>query len=161
MGAGWLQQLSFWHWLVLGVVLVILEIFSPGVFFLWLGIAAGLVGLVLAVWPSVDWPVQLLLFALFSLVSVFASRRYLRRHPIETDQPTLNRRGEQYVGRQVTLAEPIVNGAGKIRLDDTTWKVKGPECPAGSHVRITGVEGVVLTVKCEKPASSAPDGHSG
>lgn len=155
MDAGWFQQLSYWHWLVLGVVLVILEIFSPGVFFLWLGIAAGLVGLVLFVLPNIGWPTQLLLFALFSLLSVVASRRYLNRHPIETDEPTLNRRGEQYVGRRFTLSAPIVNGTGKIRVDDSTWKIRGPECPAGSRVRVTGVEGVVLTVECETPVPDA------
>lgn len=157
--AGWLEQLSYWHWWVLGVVLVILEIFSPGVFFLWLGIAAGLVGLVLFLWPAIGWPAQLLLFALFSLLSVVLSRRYLKRYPIETDEPTLNRRGEQYLGRSFTLSAPIVNGTGKIRVDDTTWKIAGPECPAGSRVRVTGVKGVVLSVECETSPSDSGAGR--
>ncbi len=144
---GWLQSLSYWHWLVLGVVLVILEIFSPGVFFLWLGVAAGGVGLLLALWPGIDWPYQLLLFALLSLVTVLASRRYFRRFPIATDEPRLNRRGEQYLGRTFTLSAPIVNGTGRSRVDDTLWKITGPDCPAGSQVRVSGVDGVVLQVE--------------
>lgn len=153
---GWLQSVSPWHWLVLGVVLVILEIFSPGVFFLWLGIAAGLVGLVLAVWPGIDWPYQLLLFAILSLTTVLASRHYFRRFPIGTDEPRLNRRGEQYLGRTFTLTGPIVNGTGRIRVDDTTWKISGPDCPAGSRVRVSGVDGAVLQVDCEGPGPDSP-----
>lgn len=146
---GWLQSLSYWHWLVLGVVLVILEILSPGVFFLWLGIAAGAVGLLLTLAPGIHWPYQLLLFALFSLLSVLASRRYFRRFPIATDAPHLNRRGEQYLGRTFTLSAPILNGVGRIRVDDTTWKVTGPDCPAGSRVWVSGVDGMVLQVQCK------------
>jgi membrane protein implicated in regulation of membrane protease activity len=145
----WLGFLSYWHWLVLGVILVILEVFSPAAFFLWLGIAAGFVGLVLLVWPGVTWPFQVILFALFSLSSVVVGRRYLKLHPIATDEPALNRRGEQYVGRVFTLAAPVVNGQGKIRVDDTTWKISGTDCAAGTRVRVTGVDGVVLKVESE------------
>jgi membrane protein implicated in regulation of membrane protease activity len=74
------------------------------------------------------------------------SRLYFAHHPIETDQPRLNRRGEQYVGRVFTLREPIVNGQGKIRVDDSTWKIQGVDCPSGTKVRVTGVNGVVLQV---------------
>jgi membrane protein implicated in regulation of membrane protease activity len=145
----WLQLAEYWHWWVLGVVLVILEVFSPGVFFLWLGIAAGLVGLVMFAYPELPLAGQLLTFALFSVVSILLWRAYLKRHPIKTDQPLLNRRGEQYVGRVFTLDAPVVNGAGKIRVDDSIWKIHGTDCPAGTRVRVTGVDGVVLKVDPE------------
>jgi len=148
MDAGWLDNLTHWHWWVLAVVLVILEILSPGVFFLWMGIAAGVVGFLLLAVPDLAWEWQILAFALFSVVSIALGRSYLKRHPIQTDQPTLNRRGEQYVGRVFTLDAPIVNGVGKIRVDDTSWKINGPECAAGGKVRVTGVDGVVLLVEC-------------
>jgi membrane protein implicated in regulation of membrane protease activity len=142
----WLAQAEYWHWWVLGVVLLILEVFSPGAFFLWLGLAAGVVGAVLLLLPDLDWQLQLLLFAVLSVVSIVAGRSWLRRHPIETDLPTLNRRGEQYVGRVFTLEQPVVNGTGKIRVDDTTWKIRGDDREAGSRVRVTGVDGTVLLV---------------
>ena len=107
-----LQQVEFWHWWVLGVVLLILEVFAPGAFFLWLALAAGIVGLVVMMIPAMAWEAQLLLFALLSVASFLLGRLWLRRHPIETDLPTLNRRGEQYVGRVFTLEEPVVNGNG-------------------------------------------------
>ena len=66
--------------------------------------------------------------------------------PIETDRPLLNQRGAQYVGRQFHLDEPIVNGHGKIKVDDSIWKVHGPDCPEGARVTVTGVDGTVLVV---------------
>ena len=143
----WLEEAVYWHWWVLGVVLVILEIFSPGAFFLWMGISAGVVGLILLVAPEMAWTIQLLLFALFSVVSIVLWNKRLKSHPIETDQPALNRRGEQYVGRVFTLEEPVVNGQGKIQVDDSTWKITGSDCVSGTQVRVIGVDGVVLQVE--------------
>ena len=143
------QLLEYWHWLLLGVVFLILEIFAPGVFFMWMGAAAGLVGIALWLIPGMGWEVQVLAFALLSIVSVILGRKWLERHPIVSEQPRLNRRGEQYVGRVFTLQEPIINGQGKIKVDDSTWKIRGPKCAAGTNVKVTDVDGVVLIVECE------------
>lgn len=142
-----MQSLDFWHWWVLGILLVILEMFSPGVFMLWMGIAAFIVGIIVWAEPGILWEWQLLIFALLSLLSIALARIVLKRHPIESEQPLLNRRGEQYVGRVFTLEEPIVNNNGKIRVDDSTWKVRGDDCEAGANVKVTGVDGVVLLVE--------------
>lgn len=142
----WFDHLLYWHWLVAGGVLVILEMLLPGVFFLWLGIAAGIVGVTLWIWPGLPWMWQVVLFSVLSIVSILAWLRVLRRHPVQSDQPTLNRRGQAYVGRVFTLEQPIVNGQGKIRVDDTTWKIHGEDAPAGGKVRVAGVEGTVLRV---------------
>ncbi len=142
-----LQGMDFWHWWVIAVVLVILEIFSPGVFFLWMGIAAGVVGVLLYAVPDISWQQQVLAFAVLSVSSIALGRMLLNRRPIATDQPTLNRRGEQYVGRVFTLEAPIVNGQGKISVDDSTWKINGADCAVGTRVRVTGVDGVVLLVE--------------
>ena len=67
--------------------------------------------------------------------------------PAVTDQPTLNRRGEQYAGRLLTLVEPIDNGYGVVRVDDTRWRVRGPALPAGEVVRVIGTDGMTLLVE--------------
>jgi membrane protein implicated in regulation of membrane protease activity len=59
----------------------------------------------------------------------------------------LNRRAEQYVGRVFTLSEPIVNGTGKIRVDDSSWKVSGADCDANTKVKVISVDGTVLKVE--------------
>lgn len=142
-----MQEIVYWHWWVLGLLLLILEVFAPGVVFLWLGLAAGVVGLLLYLLPEMIWEWQMIWFVILGLGLTALGRWWLGRHPIETDQPSLNRRGEQYVGRVFTLDEPMVNGIGKIRVDDTTWKVRGEDCERGSKVRVTAADGVVLLVE--------------
>ncbi len=137
----------FWHWVVLGVVFITVEAFVPGAFFLGMGVSAVVVGGVLFVYPSMDWRWQLFAFAVLSVISVPVARRWLRASPIVSDRPLLNQRGAQYVGRHFSLHEAIVNGHGKIKVDDSIWKVHGPDCPAGARVRVTGVDGTVLIVE--------------
>jgi len=139
-----LESLAFWHWLVLGVGLAIIEVFAPGAFFLWLGISAGVVGVLLWLIPGTPWELQVLLFAIISIASVVLARRYLKAYPLETDLPNLNQRGHQYVGRVFTLEEPVINGQGKIQVDDSTWKITCDDCEVGTKVVINGVDGVVL-----------------
>lgn len=143
----WLDSASYWHWWVAAIILIILEVFSPGAFFLWLGVSAGVVGFALLLMPSMSWEIQFVLFAIFSVVSIAVWHLVLKRHPIKSDQPRLNRRGEQYVDRYFTLNEPVVNGLGKIKVDDSTWKISGVDCPAGTRVKVVGVDGVVLKVE--------------
>jgi membrane protein implicated in regulation of membrane protease activity len=146
MEAFW-NSLTYWHWWAFGLALVVVEMAAPGVFFLWLGIAAALVGFMLVAVPDLPWQAQVLSFAVLSVASVAAGRWVLKRHPIQSDEPRLNRRGEQYVGRVFTLEQPIVNGQGKIRVDDSTWKIEGADCASGTRVRVVGVDGVVLKIE--------------
>ncbi|HID82623.1 MAG TPA: NfeD family protein [Chromatiales bacterium] len=141
------EQIVYWHWWVLGILLVTLEIFAPSTFFLWLGISAGIVGMVLLVIPEMSWELQLILFAVLAVISIFSGRRYFRRNPIQTDNPLLNRRAEQYVGRVFTLEEPVVNGVGKVHVDDSTWRVSGPDLPAGKQVKVVAADGVILKIE--------------
>jgi hypothetical protein len=143
--AGW--QIDYWHWWVLAVALLILEAFAPGFVFLWLGISAGVVGLLLLIAPGIAWEYQVIAFAVLSVTAIAGWRRYQSRHPTHTDRPTLNRRAEQYVGRRFTLSSPIVNGRGTIQVDDSTWRVEGPDCEAGSTVEVLACDGTILKVE--------------
>ncbi len=147
-----LEQIEFWHWWIAGVALVIVEVFAPGAIFMWLGISAGIVGAMLLAVPDISWQVQFLVFAVLSVGSIAGWRVYHKRNPTETDLPTLNRRGEQYVGRVFTLEDGITNGTGVVRVDDSRWKIEGEDLPAGTKVRVTGVEGTVLKVEREAAA---------
>jgi hypothetical protein len=142
-----LEQLTYWHWFILAALLIILEVFAPGAFMLWIGIAAGVVGATLYFVPSMTWEYQLMLFSIAAVGSIIAWRGYRSTHPITTDEPTLNRRGAQYIGRTFTLEAPITNGIGKIRVDDSTWKIEGVDCPAGSKVKVIGIDNTVLKVE--------------
>ena len=138
---------EFWHWWILAVVLIIFEMVAPTFFALWLGIAAFVTGAAYYFVPSMSWENQAILFAILAVGSIVVWRRYYRNNPIKTDQPMLNRRGEQYIGRVVTLTSPIIDGVGKIKLDDSTWKVEGPDAPLGTRVRIVALKNIVFTVE--------------
>lgn len=142
-----MEAITYWHWWILAVALLVLEVFAPGAFFLWMGVGAGIVGVILLLAPDMGWEYQIMVFSIFSVVSIATWRLFIRKHPTETDKPTLNRRGEQYVGRVFTLSEPIVNGTGKIRVDDSTWKVMGEDCDAGTKVKVVSIEGTVLKIE--------------
>jgi len=148
---GWLEHIVFWHWWILAGLLLILELTAPTFFFLWLGIAAASVGLILLVFPSIDLETQLILFAIASIVAILAWRKYRETRLATTDQPNLNRRGQQYIGRVFSLSSAIVNGVGKVTVDDSTWKVTGPDLPKGTHIKVTGVDGVVFNVEAADP----------
>ena len=141
------DALHYWHWWVIAIVLVILELTVSGAFFfLWLAAAAALTGLVALVVPSMAWEGQLFIFALLTVISLFLWRRF---KPAESasDMPALNKRGHQYIGRHFTLDHPIVNGVGKLTVSDTTWKIAGTDMPAGTKVTVTRVEGTSLHVE--------------
>ncbi len=138
---------DFWHWWILALALIIVEMFVPGTFFLWMGVAAIVVGLLAWLVPAMGWEFQLMLFAILSLVSIVAWRIWQHRHPDESDQPALNRRGEQYIGRVFVLETPIENGFGKVRVGDTLWRVRGEDAAAGSRVKVVGTDGVLLLVE--------------
>ncbi len=143
----YLQQLTFWHWFIFGVVLVALEMLAPGVVFMWTGIAAGLTGAILVVAPHLSWEYQFLIFALFSVVSIALGKKFISGRPRETDQPGLNRRGARYIGRRFFLDESISGGDGKLIIDDTIWRVTGDDMPKGTEVRVMGMDGTVLQVE--------------
>lgn len=147
----WLQSLSFWHWWIVAVVLLLIEVMAPSTLLLWPALSAALVGLLLLLMPNLDWHSQWLIFAVATVVSAMIGRAYLRNRPIKTDKPTLNRRGEQYLGRMLTLDTAIVNGVGRIRIDDTQWRIQGEDMPAGTRVRVNGVEGSTLLVSAADP----------
>lgn len=135
------------RWLALGLALAIVEVLAPGIVFIWMGIAAVIVAGIVWGFPEIGWQFQLVIFGVLSLISVVGGRIWIRKHPTESSDPTLNRRAEQYVGRVFTLESPIVNGRGSLNVDDTVWRVEGDEIAAGVRVQIIGAEGTVLKVE--------------
>jgi membrane protein implicated in regulation of membrane protease activity len=139
-------SLGVWNWLILGAIFLALELFAPGAFMLWLGLAALAVGL-LSFAIDWSWQWQLVTFSLLSLALVPVWRQFAPKVERPTDSPLLNRRAESYVGRVFTLENPIVDGVGRVRIEDTIWRVTGPDCAAGSRVRVVRAEGADLLVE--------------
>ncbi|SNS63247.1 MULTISPECIES: NfeD family protein [Pseudomonas] len=142
-----LQHLTFWDWLALGTLLLILEVFGAGGYLLWIGVAAAGVGIITYVIPALPWALQFVLFAVLSVLSAVLWWRRQRNAGKISDQPGLNDRGSELLGRQFALHEAISSGRGKIKAGDTLWLVSGPDLPVGSAVRVTGQNGVLLLVE--------------
>ncbi len=130
---------AHWLWVAAGVLLCAGEMLAPGVFLLFIGLAAIVTGLVLTIVPlSFVW--SLLLFGALAVVAVYLGLRFYGSRETASDQPFLNRRADALVGREFPLADAIRNGEGAIRVSDTRWRVRGPDMPAGTRVRVTGIE---------------------
>ncbi len=140
-------EMIFWYWWVLAVVLLAIELLATGFFFLWMAFAAIICGFVLLVIPATPLEVQVFIFSVCSFISIILWRRYFRQTAEDSDHPLLNKRGAQYIGRTFSLIEAIENGTGKIKVDDTLWKVKGEDCPVNSKVKVIDVDGTVFIVE--------------
>lgn len=140
-----------WSWWILGVAMIGIEVLAPGTFFLWFGLAAFLVGLIsLILGPENTvwvWQAQLITFVVVALVFAYLGRLLMTKKGWDTsDQPNINERGSQLIGRYAVLTQPISGGTGRAKIGDTTWRVKGPDLPEGAKVRIVSAEAETLVV---------------
>jgi hypothetical protein len=138
--------LGFWDWFILAAVLLLLEVMAPGTFMLWLGVSAFLVGLI-SFFVDWSWQYQFVAFALFAIAAIPLWRHLGAHARRPTDQPFLNRRADAFIGRVFTLEKPIVGGNGTVGIGDTVWRITGPDCPTGSRVKVTAVDGATLMVE--------------
>lgn len=148
--AAWMSDNQDWIWLAIGVALLIGEVLIPGVFLLWIGLAGLATGFVVAVASDLSFEVQGMLFAIFSIVSVFVGRNIMKKTPEESaEAPNLNKKGAAMVGKNYVLASAIVNGQGRVNVGDTVWAATGQDMPEGTLVTVDQVNGTKLhVVKC-------------
>jgi membrane protein implicated in regulation of membrane protease activity len=143
----WLDSLdTHWWWLALGLLLAIAEMLIPGVFLIWLALAALVTGIVAWLVP-IGVPVQIGLFAVLAIAAVFTGKRYLASNPIEPADPKMNDRGARLIGDTVTVTQAIDGGTGRVRHGDSEWQVKGPDAAPGTRMRVSGHDGAVLMVE--------------
>ena len=142
-----ISSLGGWNWIFAGLAMLILELIAPGVFLLWIGVAAALVGGAVLLWPDMSLLNQLALFAGVSVVSIFVAKLVFRYGTPETDETDLNRAGAGQIGRVVVVEEAIRNGRGRVRVGDSLWNAEGGNAEAGARVRVTAVRGTLLVVE--------------
>jgi len=141
------EQFLYWHWIVFGLGLVMLEMLLPGFVLIWFGAGAILVGGLLYIFPGLGWEWQFFIFSIFSVMSLFGWRYWSKNNEIDNPESgVLNQRGKALIGRETLLIEPIVNGVGRIQVDDTFWRVNGEDLENGKLVRVVDVDGATLKV---------------
>jgi len=139
--------MPYWYWAVLGGVFAVIEVAVPAMVCIWLAAAALGVAAISWRYPGLAWEHQALIFAALAIASVALGRTATGRTKARESERRLNRRAETYVGRMFTLDGAIVDGRGRLRVDDTVWLVAGPDLPAGTRVRVTGTENTLLRVE--------------
>lgn len=141
--------LGDYGWWVLGLAFLILELLVPGVYFLFLGIAAIVVGtnvLLLGSGGWFGWEQQIVAFIVVSLAAVLIGRLWYGPRE-EGATPALKTGTERLIGRVATVREAIVSGRGRVAIDDGWWIAEGPDQPEGARVRIVGARGSTLIVE--------------
>jgi membrane protein implicated in regulation of membrane protease activity len=143
----WLNTLEqHYLWLALGVFLCAAEILVPGMFLIFLGLAALITGL--TVWAvPLAVPFQIVLFVGLAFLAVFVGRNFIRQNPVEAADPKMNKRGDRMAGETATVVEALSDGTGRVKHGDSEWLARGPDAAKGAKVRINGSDGAVLIVE--------------
>ena len=144
------MMLAYWHWAILGLSLVALEVVMPGAFFIWIGIAALILGGITFLLPLISVTAQLLLFGIVALLVTVLGPKTIRFQVKGEEATALNRRGQQLVGQVIVLDAPIVNGRAHVTVGDSKWRIQGPDLPVGTVVKVVGVDGNMLVVAQEE-----------
>jgi membrane protein implicated in regulation of membrane protease activity len=134
-------------WWILGLLLLGLELLLPGVYFLFFGIGALLIGTNAFLFPSLGWQSELLGFIVVSVLAALVGHRWYGQRSESSGAGQINKRTDRLIGRTATLSEAIVNGRGRVSIEDGWWSVAGPDLPAGAQVEIVGAHGSVLDVR--------------
>lgn len=143
----WFAGLEAYHfWLALGLLLAAAEMLAPGLFLIWLAGAALAVGGLAYLLP-IGVPLQIVLFAVLAIATLYTGKRYLKANPVAEADPAMNRRGLRMAGQMATVTQAISGGIGRVHHGDTEWIARGPDAPVGARVRITGSDGAELLVE--------------
>jgi len=149
-----LMTLTYWHWLAISALFLIIELLvSSGGFLLWLAICALLIGIVIYIYPDIALAYQLLVFSISGIVASIWWWNYAQRRavvpvlekPFQVQVPPA---AESYVGKVFTLEKPMVKSKGTLQIDGATWHLSGPpKLESGTRVQVISTIGSVLLVE--------------
>lgn len=134
-------------WLALALLLGVAELLVPGVFLIFVAVAAGITGIATLALPDLPLAAQLASFAVWSGVTVLVGRRWYRDYPVTTSDPMLNDRAARLIGEIVTVEQAIEGGSGRVRVGDGMWPARGADAAIGAKLRVVEVENGVLSVE--------------
>jgi inner membrane protein len=135
-----------WAWIAAGLILCGLEMVVPGVFLLWLGLAALATGAVTLL-TDMGIIAQMLTFGILAFVAVYIGKRQYADKPIASDDPLLNDRLSRLVGQSVQVETALVGGRGRVRVGDSVWPAEGPDMPAGADAVVTASRAGALVIE--------------
>ena len=141
------DQLHAWHWFVLAVILIVLELTATTGFLLGIAFAALALACILLVVPNLSWDWQFLSFGVLCVLLTLGYRTYFRPDNDASDNPLLNNRAAQMVGKSFILSMDL-DRSGADMLGDTRWALRSEgRIKQGTRVRVVAATGMVLTVE--------------
>ena len=144
----WFTALTTWHWLSLGVVLLLLEVLGASGFLVGLAVASLTMAGAVALGLLEGWQYQLLIFAVLAVACTILYWRVFRKFNTASEEPLLNDRAAQLIGRKLKLQQNLENGQGRIQIGDTLWKAEAEtELVAGTRVEVYASEGMTVKVR--------------
>lgn len=142
----WLLTWSVWHWLVLGLALLIGEIIISGVFLLWWGLAAIIVAVIVFI-THISTAVAFIIYAIIAIILTVIWWQYQHQKDNKDQlQTSLNQRDHRMLGKIGIVQEIQTNGIGRGHFGDTTWRIQGEKLQSGDSIEVIKVEGITLFV---------------
>jgi membrane protein implicated in regulation of membrane protease activity len=137
------ENLNYMHWLVIGLVLIIIELFVWSVFLLWIGASAITVSIIFYLIPEISGTLQLIIFLVLASSATYLSKRY---YPVKTVDDQLNDKAKKHIGKECII-ESIENGVTKVKIGESLWFAKGANLSAGQRVKIIDVESSTFIIE--------------
>jgi len=135
-------------WAVMAVICLILEMTAGDFFIICFSIGAVFAAITALVGGNIYW--QLLLFAVFTLISLFWVRPFAQRYLHKGEDNRVSN-ADALMGRQGRVVEAVkADGFGRVQIDGDIWKAVTNELqdiPAGKNVRVVGRESTIITVE--------------
>ena len=138
------------NWIIAGLALSLLELIVPGVYLIWFGFAAFVVGIAVYFLP-IELTTQLIVFAIasgiFAVIGVAVYRYVFSKAQVPAEYKNLNNTAEQYVGQLVTVAEDAEDNRTKVKIGDTYWLASCQKAfKQGDTAKVTGVKDSLILI---------------
>ncbi len=145
-----LVGISPWWWVAFALALGAIEMTTMSFFLIWPALAALCLGVLLAILPDLSGTAQIVIFAALGIAFTFIGRYLMSRFGDGAElAPTLNQRGNHFVGRTGKVLE-FASGQGVIEVEGMQWRANWPEgktAEIGAKVRIVKADGMTLHVE--------------
>lgn len=138
------------NWIIAGLALSLLELIVPGVYLIWFGFAAFVVGIAVYFLP-IELTTQLIVFAIasgiFAVIGVAVYRYVFSKAQVPAEYKNLNNTAEQYVGQLVTVAEDAEDNRTKVKIGDTYWLASCQKAfKQGDTAKVVGVKDSLILI---------------
>ena len=148
---GFLDGASAWWWVALALALGIVEVLTLTFFLIWPALAALAVAAGLWMVPDMSGTTQVLIFAVLSAVATLAGRQWVLSRKPASEDPALNNRAAQLVGRRAVLIDDLSGDAlGSVEVDGIRWRARlsdgAGRASSGQRLQVTGAQGMVLVL---------------